>query len=145
MHNLWRIVKDALQAFAFWLVASLLAVYFLGYAGHVVSLGLGFLLVLCFCILRGLDLLVFLGILRRTGVPPASTGGPLGGHSGAPPLGNSGGRPCPNCSGGSISCYACSGGGSRIDSSGQLATCNVCGGRRSLTCNTCSGGGRVYW
>ena len=34
MGEIKRIVKDALQAFAFWIVASLAAIHFLGYAGR---------------------------------------------------------------------------------------------------------------
>jgi hypothetical protein len=144
MNTLWRIAKDALQAFIFWIVASLIAIYFLGYAGHVISLGLGFLLVVCFCILRALDLLVLMGILRRRG----SSGPPGGRPAGAPlgaPVGNSVGRPCPNCSGGSVTCSSCAGSGSRYVGGDQPVLCSVCAGQRFLTCNTCSGSGRVYW
>jgi len=69
--NIQRIVKDGLQAFAFWAVASLAMVYFLGDFGKLLSIGLGVIFIVAFCALRAAELLGWLFHLGNRPAPPA--------------------------------------------------------------------------
>jgi hypothetical protein len=104
------IVKDALKAFALWVVASLLLAVFFGQSGVVFSQALGFILVVSFIVLRSAELLRF--ILLKTG------------------LGRAGGTPLPQA--------AYQSGGSGSSGSAQ-PPCHQCGGSGRMTCPSCRG------
>jgi hypothetical protein len=65
MGTLWRIVWDGLKAFLFWLVASVLMIYFWGDIGKVLSMILGFIFILSFCVLRITEIAAFAMSLGR--------------------------------------------------------------------------------
>jgi hypothetical protein len=138
---LWTIIKDGLQAFAFWLVASLVMIYLWGYAGRMLSLGLGIIFVISFIAVT----------LKR--IVSSLTGSRVGQGAGLPPLpdpkpadaGKSSSRPCPTCGGsGRTPCIRCNGSG-WVYQNYENALCPGCSGSRGYQCTTCSGGGVVYW
>lgn len=144
--TLWGILKDALKALLFWILAAIPLVYFFGYPGKMMAGFLGFILVLAFCLLRAAELLKWLlavtGIDSRRPPPPLSRAAPAPNPSNAA---TSAGRPCPTCSGRSrITCYGCNGSGVRYEGA-QMLSCYTCAGMRTLACTTCSAGGEVYW
>ena len=143
MNTFWGIVKDGLGAFLFWVVARVLLVHFWGYTGYLLSQMLGAILLFIFVGRNLVRFRMYLQGAYRRRMQPG--GWPSDQTPGSVPMGNSGGRPCPNCSGGRNSCYACNGSGSRYEGGAQPVLCSVCAGQRFVTCTTCSGSGRVYW
>jgi hypothetical protein len=65
MGTIRRIVWDGLKAFIFWFVASVLMIYFWGDIGKVLSMILGFIFILSFCVLRITELAAFAMSLGR--------------------------------------------------------------------------------
>jgi hypothetical protein len=112
MGTLWRIAKDGLKAFLFWLVASVLMIYFWGDFGKVLSYILGFVFILSFCVLRITELAAFAMSLGRRpqqsappyvpppGSPPASAPPPPPAPDYCPKCGSAwvaGAQRCANC------------------------------------------------
>lgn len=136
MKTLWAIVKDGLIALIFWLVTSMVLIYYLGYPGRLLSQFLGMILIISFCALRLKQLVNFLARGRGAGGPPP------GGWPSYPAEGH-GWKACPKCSGGSVTCPSCAGAGSWY-LGGREQICSGCGGARYLTCMNCSGSGQIY-
>lgn len=139
MKVLWAIIKDGLQALAFWIVASLVMIYLWGYAGRMLSLGLGLIFLVCFIGLNLKRIVVSLPFSwARQGPPP-----PLTEPNSAPP--NAAAKTCLACNGsGRLNCYGCNGTGKGYDTNGGLVSCFTCSGQGSLTCSSCIGRGFVY-
>jgi hypothetical protein len=106
MGTLWRIVWDGLKAFIFWLVASALLIYFLGYPGYMLSILLGLIFLVCFCALRFTEIVAYMLSLGRRPpkpppyVPPASPPPPPQAPTYCPKCGSAwvpGARTCANC------------------------------------------------
>jgi hypothetical protein len=91
MGTIWRIAKDGLKAFLFWLVASVLMIYFWGDFGKVLSYILGFVFILSFCVLRITEIAAFAMSLGRRPQsspnvpPPYAAPGSAPQRSSAPP------------------------------------------------------------
>jgi hypothetical protein len=70
--NIQRIIKDGLQAFVFWAIASVLMIYFWGDIGKMLSAILGFIFILSFCVLRFTELVAWAMSLfsRQNQAPP---------------------------------------------------------------------------
>ena len=81
MRTIWIIVKDGATAFGFWLVASALLIYFLGYPGRMLSLFLGLIFIVSFIGVT-LKRLVNLATGARSGGAPS--GVPTGAPEDAP-------------------------------------------------------------
>jgi hypothetical protein len=98
VNTLWGIVKDGLGAFLFWIVARVLLVHFWGYTGYLLSQMLGAILLIIFVGRNLARFRMYLqGAYRRRmqlDAPPGEW--PSGQMPGSAPMGNSGGRPCPN-------------------------------------------------
>jgi hypothetical protein len=110
MGTLWKIVWDGVKAFLFWLVASMLMIYFWGYPGLMLSRLLGLILVVAFFALRFTQILAFiLGLGQRNRnvsntpppvKPPGSAPPPPLEPTYCPKCGSAwvpGARACPNC------------------------------------------------
>ena len=136
MKTIWIIVKDGAIAFGFWLVASVLLIYFLGYPGRMASLFLGLIFIVSFIGVT-LKRLVNLATGSRSGGAPSGVA--IGAPEDAP-----GWKTCTSCGGsGRLTCSSCAGAGSWY-LGGQQQVCSGCGGARSLNCMNCSGSGRRY-
>lgn len=70
---MWAIAKDGLKALLFWIVASLVMVYFWGDTGRMLSYGLGLILIVSFCITRLTQLVGWLKF-RAPGNGPGAGG-----------------------------------------------------------------------
>ena len=139
---LWAIAKDGLKALAFWLVASVVMIYLWGYAGRMLSIGLGLIFIVSFigANLKRIVVSVQSSSGRSAGILPPPF--PVQGQSQAQP-----GTPntvCTQCGGaGRTTCYGCNGSGYRYDGV-QNSLCFICSGQRSFVCTTCSGSGMIY-
>jgi hypothetical protein len=141
------ILKDGLIALVFWVVVRVWLIWEWQYTGHVISLGLGVILVVSFI---GVTLRRFVDYFNQPKVPPA--GGVGGGGEGGffPPLvpkpaesGSSGSRTCPNCRGARMMpCQRCGGHGQTLEG-GEWKTCGVCMGIKERVCSVCLGSGVV--
>ena len=86
MGTLGKIVWDGVKAFLFWLVASMLMIYFWGDFGKVLSYILGFVFILSFCVLRITELAAFaMSLGRRPQQSPPYAPPPVSPPHSAPP------------------------------------------------------------
>lgn len=86
MGTLWRIAKDGLKAFLFWLVASVLMIYFWGDFGKVLSFFLGFIFLISFCVLRITEIAAFfMSLGQRPQRSSSNTPPPVAPPASAPP------------------------------------------------------------
>jgi hypothetical protein len=86
MGTLGKIVWDGVKAFLFWLVASMLMIYFWGYPGLMLSRLLGLIFVVAFFALRFTEILAFVLSLGRRQRNPSNTPPPVTPPGSAPPL-----------------------------------------------------------